>query len=111
MSAGIPAAIRSALVAYASQLRAVFGARLHDVKLFGAWARGDAPQHADVEVLVLVDRLADQEAAAAEREVAALRIEHHLAITPMVMSTEQFEAQLLQDAPLALEIESEGISV
>jgi hypothetical protein len=111
MSAGIPPAIRPALEAYASRLRALFGPRLHDVKLFGAWARGKAHDHDEIEVLVLVDDLTDPEAAAAEAEVKAIALDHRLAFAPMVTSTKHFDAQLQQDAGLALEIESEGISV
>lgn len=111
MNEGIPPAIRPALTAYAANLRAVFGSRLRDVRLFGPWARPGADPNADVDILVLVDQLADTETVLAERQVAAIVLEHRLALTPLVMSSQQFESMLQQDASLALEIESEGISV
>ena len=51
-----------ALEAYAERLRSRFGSRLHGIVLFGSWARGEAHEDSDVDVLVLVDRLTSIEA-------------------------------------------------
>jgi predicted nucleotidyltransferase len=50
--------------AAAQKLKDAYGERLVDVVIFGSWARGDAHEESDVDLLVVLDRLRDR---AAER--------------------------------------------
>jgi predicted nucleotidyltransferase len=43
--------------AVAEDLRALYGARLRRVLLFGSWARGDAHPESDIDLLVALDRV------------------------------------------------------
>ena len=45
------------MTAFVDRLRATFGERLPDVRLFGSKVRGDDHDESDIDVLVLVDRL------------------------------------------------------
>jgi predicted nucleotidyltransferase len=44
--------------AVAEDLRALYGAGLRSVVLFGSWARGDAHPESDIDLLVVLDRVA-----------------------------------------------------
>ena len=44
----------------ARRLRAAYGDRLQEVVLFGSWARGQAHEESDVDLLVVLDDLADR---------------------------------------------------
>ena len=44
----------------ANDLRRVYRERLKGVHLIGAWARGDAHPESELELIVVLDRIADQ---------------------------------------------------
>jgi uncharacterized protein len=50
--------------AAAQRLKDAYGERLADVVMFGSWARGEAHEESDVDLIVVLDRLGDR---AAER--------------------------------------------
>lgn len=56
---------RSALDVFVRDVRAAYGARLREVRLYGSRARGDADDQSDIDVLVVLDALED---AKVERE-------------------------------------------
>jgi len=105
----MPPAIRAALQSYALRLREVFGDRLQSIRLFGSHARGEANEDSDVDVLVLIEGLADTEIGLAAGEVATVIVETGMSLTPLVMSTERFKMLLDQERLIALDIEREGI--
>lgn len=47
--------VRRALTSYAAAVRAHYGARLHDVVLFGSRARGDAKPDSDADLAVIIE--------------------------------------------------------
>ena len=104
-------ALRSALEAYAARLREVFGHRLRDVRLFGSYARGEADEDSDVDVLVLVDGLSDLEIGVAAGEAAAIILSSRLPLAPLPMATERFEELRRRERLLARDIDAEGISL
>jgi uncharacterized protein len=108
---GIPPSLRGPLEEYAKRLRVVFGDRVRDVRLFGSFARGDADEDSDVDVLVLVDGLTDLEIGRAAEEAAPVIMASGLAIAPLPMSTERFAELRRRERLLAHDIDVEGISV
>ncbi len=108
----LPAPVRSTLDAFAESLRARFGPRLHSIRLFGSYARGEAHEESDVDCLVLIHgaQRADDRAVT---DLAADLIWQRdgVVISPMVMSPEEFEAWKASERRTPLEIERDGVAL
>jgi predicted nucleotidyltransferase len=104
----MPPHLRPCLLAFREGLAGVFGRRLFDVVLFGSFARGEAREDSDVDVLVLVDDLSQSELGI----VATIASEHGLAnsvaLAPLPMSTDHFRELAAAGRALAREIERDG---
>ncbi len=111
MSRTLPVSLRPALAEYASRLRTLFGDRLAEVRLFGSFARGEANEDSDVDVLVLVDGLTDLEIGIAAGEVAPVIAMTGLPLAPLPMATERLAELRQQKRALARALDREGISV
>ena len=111
MSRSLPASLRPALAEYASSLRALFGERLRDVRLFGSFARGEAHEDSDVDVLVLVDGLTDLEIGIAAGAVAKVIVKTGLPLAPLPMATERLTELRRSQRALARSLDEEGISL
>lgn len=111
MSRRLPVSLQLALSEYAGRLRALFGERLVELRLFGSFARGEAHEDSDVDVLVLIDALADTEIAIVAGEVAPIIQKTGLALAPLPMSCQHLEARRRQGRALARSIDQEGISL
>jgi predicted nucleotidyltransferase len=111
MGRALPVSLRPALAEYASRLRAIFGDRLSDVRLFGSFARGEAHEDSDVDVLVLIDGLTDLEIGIVAGEVAPVIVKTGLPLAPLPMSTERLAELRRGRRALALSLDEEGISV
>jgi len=111
MRRAMPVSLRPALAEYAERLRALFGERLVDVRLFGSFARGEAHEDSDVDVLVLVQGLTDLEIGLAAGEVAPVIAKTGLPLAPLPMASEKLEEMRRQQRGLAHALDSEGISV
>lgn len=109
MARGIPPSLRPALEAYAARLRAIFGERLRELRLFGSYARGEAHEDSDVDVLVLVDGLTDLEIGVVATEAAYTMIDTGVPISPLPMSTERLEQLRRGERLLAKDLDTEGI--
>ena len=107
----IPEGLRPALSAYAERLRAVFGPRLRELRLFGSYARGDANEDSDVDVLVLVDGLTDLEIGVAAGEAAPVLIATGLPLAPLPMATEKLEQLRRSERLLARVLDEEGVTL
>ena len=92
-------------------MRILFGDRLRSIRLFGSYARGEADEDSDVDVLVVVDDLTILEIGVVAGEAAPVIIESGLALAPLPMSTERLAALVRTGRGLALEIEREGITL
>jgi len=105
----VPASLRAALELYRQRLVGRFGDRLRQVVLFGSWARGQATEDSDIDVLVVVDGLTPAEQWDAGGEVAPVILATGLPLAGLLMSTERL--QLLRDGERALArtIDAEGI--
>lgn len=104
----MPPHLRPVLHALDASLRSTFGSRLRDVQLFGSYARGEATEDSDVDVLVLVDGLASSEIAIVSdcATVVTLATGAPLAVLPI--ATERFERMSATGRGLAAEIARDG---
>jgi predicted nucleotidyltransferase len=108
----LPRSVRVALDAYRSALRAAFGDRLKEARLFGSYARGEARPESDVDVFVAIEGLTH-----AERDVAfdlAYEIELHgewVGLSPLVYSTAQASELRARERRLLRDIDREGIAL
>lgn len=100
--------LRSALLAYQRRLVALLGSRIHKLILFGSFARGDANEDSDVDVLVLVDDLTPAEVGLVAGEVAPIVMQSGLPLAPLPLATEHFEELRRAGSSLAAEIATEG---
>ena len=93
------------------RLRAQFGSRLRELRLFGSFARGEAHEHSDVDVLVLVDRLTDREMGDALGEVAPVIVDTGVPLAPVAMATERLEELRRRERAFARAVDDEGIAL
>jgi len=77
------------------QCEGLFGDRLHDVRLFGSYARGDNSEESDVDVMIIVD-MNDSELRLYLDEIcrlaAELDLKHNVVLSPLLQSRREFEA-------------------
>ena len=107
----MPESLRPPLEAFAARLRSVFGDRLREVRLFGSYARGDADEDSDVDVLVVVDGLTNREVGIVAGEAAPVIVDTGLALAPLPMSTQRLVELRRTGRPLARDLDDEGIAV
>ena len=101
--------LRVSLREYESRLRQTFGSRVRELRLFGSYARGEANEDSDVDVLVLIDGLLPEEVALVAGEAAGISQRSGLALAPLPMATERFAEQQAEGRSLAMEIEDQGV--
>lgn len=104
----MPPHLRPCLLAFREALVGVFGARIDDVVLFGSFARGEAREDSDVDVLVLVKELSQAEAGVVATIALEQGLAHGVALAPLPMSTERFRELAAARRALAREIERDG---
>jgi predicted nucleotidyltransferase len=100
--------VTDALNELASWLRARFGGRLTELQLFGSWARGEATEDSDVDVLVAVRGLTSRELydiVARSAEIATART---VLLRPLAMSSEEYDKLRKDDRLLSREIAQDG---
>lgn len=106
----IPAAVRAALLEVAAGLRARFGARLVEARLFGSYARGTAGPDSDVDVLVVLDEVRDaHDRLAAMDAVIEVGLRHDLLLEPPVMGAGDLDHRRRCDTALARALDREGV--
>ncbi|MBI4699583.1 MAG: nucleotidyltransferase domain-containing protein [Deltaproteobacteria bacterium] len=109
MSRSVPASLRPALEQLARRLRELFGDRLRELRLYGSYARGEASEDSDVDVLVVVDGLTDLEIGAAAGEAAPVVLATGLPLAPLPMSSEHLAELRRDDRLFARVLDEEGI--
>ena len=116
MSAILPPFIAAALARFRESLAVRFGARLKEVVLFGSWARGDAHEESDVDVLVVIDGLSEAERravmdAAYDAAAAALDPDEWVSISPLAYSASQAGELRAREKRLMRDIAAEGVAL
>ncbi len=111
MTPEIPPSLRPALESLAERLARRFGSRVRFVRLYGSWARGEAHEHSDVDVAVVIEGLTRPE----WREVIDMGddvgLETGVFLSPYVAPGDHFDGLLAGERLLARDIVAQGISV
>ena len=107
----MPASLRAPLEAFVVRLRAAFGERVREVVLFGSYARGEADEDSDVDVLVVIDHLTDLEIGVVATEAAPVILATRTPLAPLPISTERLADLRRSGRALAVELERDGIAV
>ena len=110
----MPPPVASGLARFKAALTSRFGARLRELVLFGSYARGDAHDESDVDVLVVVDGLAERERALvfdAAYDAAALAedVDDWVSIAPLAYSAEQAADMRSREKRLMRDIDGQGL--
>src|SRR2546428_13460181 len=88
----IPASVKGSLVAVRVRMRARFGGRFLEARLFGSYARGEQHEESDVDVALLFrERLTPDEADVIHDDAAAVDVQFKLWLSPKVFTREQFD--------------------
>ena len=97
---------------YARAVRTHWGARVHQVWLYGSAARGDWTPDSDIDILVVLD---NEGSAEVEWLVAtAYRmglLERRILLQPVVMTPAHFEHLRMRERRFALDILREGVAL
>jgi predicted nucleotidyltransferase len=104
----MPRHLRPVLCGLQAELRALFGDRLHDVRLFGSYARGEATEDSDVDVLVLVDQLAPADVGIVSDVATRIALATGVALAALPMASERYAQLVASGRGLAAEIERDG---
>ncbi len=92
-------------------MQAVFAGRVRDVRLFGSYARGDAHEDSDVDVLVVIDGLTDLEIGVVATLAATVMLATGAPLAPLPMSTDRLAELRRTGRAIAIDLDREGISV
>lgn len=102
--------IDEALLEFKQAIRHLYGRRLRDVVLYGSWARGDATEDSDIDLVVVlsgvvapgkeIDRMIDV--------IADVNLKHRVLISVYPVSEQDYVGL---DSPLLLNIRREGVGV
>lgn len=110
-ASSIPPAVQDALARFREAMRPRFGDRLLALKLFGSYARGEAWEESDVDVLVLLRGATREDT----NEVVVLADQAgfvrggFVAISPFVRTPEAFEELRRRELRIAEDIDREGV--
>lgn len=94
---------------FVEMLRARFGARLREVRLFGSTARGERHEDSDIDVAVMIDDLTWEERREVHGWPGDILLETWVYLSPVVFSTAEFAELLDRERRIALDIRQEGI--
>jgi predicted nucleotidyltransferase len=87
------------------------GDQLVSMVLFGSMARGDYHDESDIDVAVIVHGLTRKLKGQILDEVAELELKHHMPLSVLVLSEEEFNRLKKRERRIALDIEREGVSL
>jgi predicted nucleotidyltransferase len=96
---------------YANCMRLRFGERLEQVRVFGSYARGEAHEESDLDVLVVVRDLDRAEKLAALEQAAEVALGKGIALNALVMNASEHARLLSLQTRLVLDIAREGVSL
>jgi predicted nucleotidyltransferase len=98
---------RALLAAFSDAVRARFGPRVRDLRVFGSRARGDSDADSDIDVLVAISDVTWQERDAVLDLACDLGTAAGLVLSPLVRDP----AALARSTALAAEIARDGVAL
>jgi uncharacterized protein len=108
----LPPAVTLAAADLKRALTAELGARLRDVRVFGSVARGEADEHSDVDLLVVLDEIHDHRDRTSIYEAASdVGLHHDLPIQALVLSEAELRLLRQRETSIATAVDSEGVSI
>lgn len=107
---GVPGAVWDRLSQAKAQLVELFGSKLHELRLFGSYARNQFDDESDVDVLVLTDPISYEEH---DRAFAALvqPSRDGIHVSPLFLTVAELDGLRAREKILAQDIDREGITV
>jgi predicted nucleotidyltransferase len=97
------------VLAAVRELASSLGETPIDVRLFGSYARADADEDSDVDVLVVLEHVDWATRGRVIDRAADIGLEHDLLLSPLVVDRATWELWRRQERLLAREIERDGI--
>jgi|CZKU01.1.fsa_nt_gi predicted nucleotidyltransferase len=101
-------AVHEALTSYRERLERELPGQVRRVVLFGSWARGEAHEDSDVDILVVLSDGAGSRAHAIDIG-GMLALERGLVIAPLVLAQSEWDELLRRERRLATEIQRDGV--
>jgi predicted nucleotidyltransferase len=101
-------AVHEALTSYRERLERELPGQARRVVLFGSWARGEAHEDSDVDILVVLSDGAGSRAHAIDIG-GLLALERGLVIAPLVLTQSEWDELLRRERRLAIEIQRDGV--
>lgn len=105
----LPSTHEQALRDLVAWVRERFGERVRDVRLFGSYARGEANEDSDVDVLVVVDALTSAEAREIAYHTGDLLTQYDVIISALALSRERYEELVSRERAIVQEIQRDGV--
>jgi predicted nucleotidyltransferase len=102
------AAIEQGIGEMVETAQRVFGPRLRQVVLYGSYARGEADDESDVDLLIVADGARGEGRDRIIELMSDLCIRIGRLIVPAMVDTKQWQWLVEQEAPIALNIQREG---
>lgn len=103
--------VRTVAARFARELRKRYGEAVHEVRLFGSFARGEAHEESDVDVAVVLEEANFD----TRRKVIDLATDtgmpHDLRLSPTVFDRKTWEKWRAQERRIVMDIEREGVEL
>lgn len=107
----MPQMIHTLLTQYLSEVQKIYGAHLKSVILYGSYARGDYTPDSDVDIMLLVDLVAE-EADVYSDALAELgyeyNVNYNIWVMPVVKNLQHFK-QWVAAYPFYTNVQKEGV--
>jgi predicted nucleotidyltransferase len=111
MGAAVPERIEQAAADLAGRLRARFGVRVREVRLFGSHARGEGNAASDVDVFVLVADLAERERAEVFELAGEVSLQHLVTVQAFAPTPSEHAWLARYECRILRDIAAEGVSL
>lgn len=110
MRRGIPESIKPVLEEAKLRLKEIYGGRLKGIVLYGSFARGDATEWSDIDLIVLLEDMNDpvKEILECSRAFGDLELTYDTLISVLPFDVDEFSERRL---PVILNAKKEGITI